>query len=61
MFFDQVVPLGWRKMFSLCDQDGNPLLMLETSVENTVLLAGSLNGIVFELFRSHGSYLTLKC
>jgi hypothetical protein len=58
--FDQVVPLGWRKMFSLCDQDGDPLLILETSVESTTLLAGSLNGIVFELFRSYGLHLTLK-
>jgi hypothetical protein len=47
-------------MFSLCDKDGDPWLILETSVENTILLAGSLCGIVFELFRSHGSHLPLK-
>jgi hypothetical protein len=45
---------SWRKTFSLCDPDGDRLLLLETSSENTVLVAGSINGIAFELFRSQG-------
>jgi hypothetical protein len=44
-------------VFSLCDEDGAPLLILETSEESTNLVAASLNGIVFELFRGHGSHL----
>jgi hypothetical protein len=45
---------NWKKTFSLCDQKGDKLLVLETSSENTVLIAGSITGISFELFRSQG-------
>ena len=45
----------WKKTFSLCDQDGDKLLVLETSSENTVLIAGSVTGIAFELFRSQST------
>ena len=51
-----VVPTeDWKKTFSLCDQDGDKLLVLETSSENTVLIAGSITGITFELFRSQST------
>lgn len=46
---------NWKKTFSLCDKDGDKLLVLETSSENTVLIAGSITGIAFELFRSQGT------
>ena len=52
---DLVIPTdSWRKTFSLCDPDGDRLLLLETSSDNTVLVAGSINGISFELFRCQG-------
>jgi hypothetical protein len=41
-------------MFSLCDQEGERLLVLETSSEKTTLVAASIPGIAFELFRTHG-------
>ena len=46
---------NWKKTFSLCDQDGDKLLVLETSSEKTVFIAGSITGIAFELFRSQGT------
>ena len=49
---------NWKKTFSLCDQDGDQLLVLETSSENTTLIAGSITGISFELFRSQGMTTT---
>lgn len=51
-----VIPIdNWRKMFSLCDQEGERLLILETTSENTILVAGSIAGIAYELFRTHGT------
>jgi hypothetical protein len=53
-----VIPSGyWKKTFSLCDQFGDKLLVLETSAENTVLVAGSITGVAFELFRNQGTSL----
>jgi hypothetical protein len=50
-----VPPADWKKTYSLCDQGGDRLLILETSSENTIPIAGSINGIAFELFRCQGS------
>jgi hypothetical protein len=36
------------------------LLILETTSENTILVAGSLIGIAFELFRTHGIILLAR-
>lgn len=55
-----VIPIdNWTKMFSLCDKDGERLLVLETTSENTVLVAGTISGISFELFRTPGISLKL--
>lgn len=50
-----VPPADWKKTYTLCDRDGDHLLVLETSSENTLPIAGSINGIAFELFRCQGS------
>jgi hypothetical protein len=56
-----VIPIdNWRKLFSLCDQEGERLLILETTSENTILVAGSITGIAFELFRTHGIILLAR-
>lgn len=49
-----IVPDNWKKTFSLCDQDGDRLLVMETTSNRTNLIAGTIGGIAFELFRSHG-------
>ena len=48
-------PDNWKKTFSLCDHDGYRLLVLETTLDRTNLIAGTISGIAFELFRSHGN------
>jgi hypothetical protein len=45
---------NWCKTFSTCDQDGDRLLVLEMTLENTVPIAGTVSGIAFELFRTRG-------
>ena len=55
-----VIPIdNWTKMFSLCDKEGERLLVLETTSESTVLVAGTISGISFELFRTPGIPLKL--
>lgn len=55
-----VIPIdNWTKMFSLCDKEGERLLVLETTSESTILVAGTISGISFELFRTQGISLKL--